>query len=97
MFFAIVDKTALHPRESVLIFDERVLYDLYRITSLERFNDKFRDRIGQAYVIGTKNYHRKEGIVYIPAYMTICLQGCLNICVGVVVKISTCQLCERIL
>ncbi len=45
----------------------------YRITSLERFNDKLRDRIGQAYVIDTKNYRRKEGIVYIPAYMTMCL------------------------
>lgn len=45
----------------------------YRITSLERFMEKYKERIGQAYVIDTKNYRRKEAIVYIPAYMTMCL------------------------
>lgn len=45
----------------------------YSITSLKRFMEKFKDRIGQAYVIDTKNYRKKEGIVYLPAYMAMCL------------------------
>lgn len=45
----------------------------YSITSLGRFMEKFKSRIGQAYVIDTKNYRSKDGIVYIPAYMTMCL------------------------
>lgn len=45
----------------------------YSITSLGRFMEKFKSRIGQAYVIDTKNYRSKNGIVYIPAYMTMCL------------------------
>lgn len=45
----------------------------YSITSLGRFMEKYKSRIGQAYVIDTKNYRSKNGIVYIPAYMTMCL------------------------
>lgn len=45
----------------------------YKITSLERFMVKYKDRIGQAYVIDTRNYRRKGGVVYIPAYMAMCL------------------------
>lgn len=45
----------------------------YSITSLERFLEKYKSRIGQAYVIDTRNYRSKDGIVYIPAYMTMCL------------------------
>lgn len=45
----------------------------YSITSLKRFMEKFSDRIGQAYVIDTKNLRKKENIIYIPAYMTMCL------------------------
>ena len=47
--------------------------DRYSIASLNKFMEKFKDRIGQAYVIDTKNYRRKEDVVYIPAYMTMCL------------------------
>ena len=47
--------------------------DRYSITSLERFIDKFKERIGQAYVIHTKNLKVENEIVYIPAYMTMCL------------------------
>lgn len=45
----------------------------YSITSLKKFMEKFEDRIGQAYVIHTKNYRKEDGIVFIPAYMTMCL------------------------
>lgn len=45
----------------------------YGITSLEKFMEKFRSRIGQAYVIHTKNYRRMDDVVYMPAYMTMCL------------------------
>lgn len=45
----------------------------YSITSLRKFCDKFRDRIGQAYVIDTRNYRKKDDIVYLPAYMAMCL------------------------
>lgn len=45
----------------------------YSITSLRRFMEKFESRIGQAYVIDTKNLRRKDDIVYIPAYMAMCL------------------------
>ena len=45
----------------------------YSITFLRRFMEKFEARIGQAYVIDTKNLRSKDGIVYIPAYMAMCL------------------------
>lgn len=45
----------------------------YKTVSLERFIEKFKERIGQAYVIHTKNLQVTEKIIYIPAYMTICL------------------------
>ena len=45
----------------------------YSINSLGKFMERFKGRIGQAYVIDTKNYRSKDGIVYIPAYMTMCL------------------------
>lgn len=47
--------------------------DKYSTTSLERFIEKFESRIGQAYVIHTKNLRMSDKIVYIPAYMTMCL------------------------
>ena len=47
--------------------------DKYSISSLEKFREKFRDRIGQAYVIHTKNYSHRDGVIYLPAYMTMCL------------------------
>lgn len=46
----------------------------YRTTSLERFNKKFKDRIGESYIIHPKNLIVKDnGIICIPPYMTICL------------------------
>lgn len=45
----------------------------YSITSLERFMDKFKNRIGNGYVIHPKNLSKKDNILYIPSYMTFCL------------------------
>ena len=47
--------------------------DKYTIRSLIRFNESFHQRIGECYVIHPKNLCVKEGIVYLPAYMTFCL------------------------
>ena len=45
----------------------------YSITSLVRFMDKFKNRIGNGYVIHPKNLSKKDNILYIPSYMTFCL------------------------
>ena len=47
--------------------------DKYTIRSLTRFNEGFHQRIGESYVIHPKNLSVKEGVVYLPAYMTFCL------------------------
>ena len=43
--------------------------DSYSITSMKRFIEKYKPRIGQAYVIHTKNLRVTEDIIYLPAYM----------------------------
>ena len=45
----------------------------YSLTSLNRFIEKYKQRIGGAYVIHPKNLIEKNGILCIPPYMTICL------------------------
>lgn len=45
----------------------------YKTTSLTRFNEKFKDRIGNSYVIHPKNLIVKDDITCIPPYMTFCL------------------------
>lgn len=45
----------------------------YTTTSLERFAKKFKDRIGEAYVIHPKNLFVKDNVICIPPYMTFCL------------------------
>jgi len=47
--------------------------DKYTIRSLVRFNESFHQRIGESYVIHPKNLSVREGVVYLPAYMTFCL------------------------
>ena len=47
--------------------------DNYSIRSLEKFTDKFKDRVDKAYVIHTKNFKTDGNIIYIPSYMTMCL------------------------
>ena len=47
--------------------------DRYSTKSLERFVERYRDRIGRAYVIHTKNLKATDDILYLPAYMAMCL------------------------
>ena len=47
--------------------------DRYTTTSLGRFEDRFRQRIGGSYVIHPKNLKAEGGRLFIPAYMTFCL------------------------
>ena len=41
----------------------------YSIVSLQRFIEKYRKRIGEAYVIHPRGFMVKDGIVYLPPYM----------------------------
>ena len=45
----------------------------YSITSLLRFNQKYKSRIGGSYIIHPRNLIEKDGIICIPPYMTICI------------------------
>ena len=45
----------------------------YTTTSLNRFMEKYKSRIGESYIIHPKNLVVKENIICIPAYMTFCL------------------------
>lgn len=47
--------------------------DKYTIRSLIRFKESFHQRIGESYVIHPKNLNVKDGVIYLPAYMTFCL------------------------
>ncbi len=46
----------------------------YQTKSLNKFTEKYKERIGETIVIHPKNLTKKEnGILCIPAYMTFCL------------------------
>ena len=45
----------------------------YSIASVERFREKFSSRIGECYVLHPKNLTIKDEIIYLPAYMAMCL------------------------
>ena len=45
----------------------------YSTTSLNNFINKYKDRIGEAYIIHPKNLMIKDEITCIPVYMTMCL------------------------
>ena len=45
----------------------------YTTASLNRFNEKYKSRIGESYIIHPRNLVVKDRIVCIPAYMTFCL------------------------
>jgi predicted AAA+ superfamily ATPase len=44
-----------------------------RHTSVEKFKKKFKSRIGQTYIIYTKDYMKEDNITYLPIYMTMFL------------------------
>lgn len=44
-----------------------------RHASLDKFKKKFADKIGESYIIYTKDLKVEDDIVYIPVYMTLCL------------------------
>ena len=45
----------------------------YTTTSLDRFQEKFGQRMGECYVIHPKNFKVESKKVYLPAYMAFCL------------------------
>ena len=45
----------------------------YRATSLERFVEKYRERVAMAYIIHPKSLMKSDKVLSIPPYMTICL------------------------
>ena len=45
----------------------------YRSISLTKFEEKYKSRIGQSYLIHPKNLSVKDDIIYIPSYMACCL------------------------
>lgn len=45
----------------------------YQTKSLNRFQEKYKERIAQAYIIHPRNLSEKEGILCIPPYMVFCL------------------------
>lgn len=47
--------------------------DRYSTSSLTKFCELYRERIGGCYVIHPKNLSVKDNITYIPAYMAFCL------------------------
>ncbi len=45
----------------------------YTTASLERFSQKFKNRLGQSFIIHPRNLSEKDGILCIPPYMAMCL------------------------
>lgn len=46
----------------------------YKVESMKKFIEKFRDRIDRTYIIHPKNLSlREDGIICIPGYMAFCL------------------------
>ena len=45
----------------------------YKTTSLDNFRAKYKERIGESYIIHPRNLIIKDGIICIPPYMVICL------------------------
>ncbi len=45
----------------------------YTVKSLKRFKEKYKERIGECYVIHPRDLSFKEDIICIPPYMTMCL------------------------
>jgi len=52
----------------------RVNFLLYTIAlSLDKFRAKFKGRLGQPYILYTKDVMEKDGIIHLPLYMAMFL------------------------
>jgi uncharacterized protein len=47
--------------------------DPARHASLDKFQAKFGDRIGEPFILYTKDVMKKDGITHLPLYMAACL------------------------
>ena len=45
----------------------------YTTSSLDKFSIKFKDKVGKKYIIHTKDLTQKNGVIYLPVYMTMFL------------------------
>lgn len=45
----------------------------YTLSSLNKFRKKFAEQLNEAYVLHTDDLREKDGIVFLPVYMTMCL------------------------
>ena len=45
----------------------------YTLSSLNKFRNKFAEELNEAFVLHTDDLNVKDGIIYLPVYMTICL------------------------
>ena len=45
----------------------------YTLTSLNKFRKKYAEQLNEAYVLHTDDLKEKDGIIYLPVYMTVCL------------------------
>ena len=45
----------------------------YTISSISKFSEKFKSKLGKKYIIHTKDLTKKDDIYYLPVYMTMFL------------------------
>jgi len=45
----------------------------FKTSSLIKFRNKFKERIGNSYIISPKPFKILDDVIYLPCYMTICL------------------------
>jgi len=81
-FFSRVDKEDYHNNIEIdfLIRDKKKICpievksgDYKKHTSIDRFLRKYSDKVGNAYIICTKDLAEEENVTVIPVYMTFCL------------------------
>ena len=45
----------------------------YTTSSMDKFSNKFKDKLGKKYIIHTKDLTQKDDVIYLPVYMTMFL------------------------
>ncbi len=58
----------------LLVINNLKSTDHHQTRSLTKFRDTFHHCIGGSYVIHIKNLKEENGVTYLPAYITFCLQ-----------------------